>query len=143
MEAFEKQYKKIDKDKSGKIDKQEWMAFISEVSGLGENPFEKAKNANQEFKDLVFEVKKEKEQEKNKEPEPGQKEKDREEREQVQKELIKEMQVQQKASLARRNKLKAEREQKVKELMAAFKKQKAGKMVGEVGVNNEEMQDAS
>ena len=61
MEAFEKQYKKIDKDKSGKIDKKEWMAFISEVSGLGENPFEKAKNANQEFKDLVFEVKKEKE----------------------------------------------------------------------------------
>ena len=121
------------------------MAFISEVSGLGEDPFKKAEKENEEFKKLVLEVKNEKESEKNKKTEPGQKT-DQQEREQIQKELIKEMQVQQKASLARRNKLKAEREQKVKELMAAFKKQKAGKMVGEVGevgINNEEMQDAS
>ena len=53
--AFEDEFKKIDEDKSGRVDKKEWYKFICRVSGLGEDPRVKAEQ-EPEMKRLMFEL---------------------------------------------------------------------------------------
>lgn len=121
MKAFEAEFKVIDEDKSGVIDKKEWYKFICRVSGLGEDPRVKAEQ-EPEMKRLMFELNIENAQEK-KEREAKEKQKAEErERQRVTDELIAEAKEKHQKALARRHRIKAERNDKVRELMANYKK---------------------